>query len=331
MIKVSKVYFLAGFFALLPAVAPAAQFRHVIDLNGAWEFDQTEAAFPPKKFTRRIPVPGLIFLAEPRIDQFEDYYAGTYQPRYNWYRRKFSVPADLKGSQATVTLLKSKYVTQVYLNGLDLGRSIACYTPVEFAAGEAVRYGAENELLVCVGDRKRLPSEAAGSTDKEKVTYWPGIWDNVSVSFTGRFRVDRLLVLPDAAGGKATVKVRVRSFLPAQIQYGDPMNDSCRVEVALAEKRSGRAAGSQSRTVALKRDNLTMVEFEIPVETLHRWSPEAPFLYTASVELKDYAGQTSDRVEQNFGLRDFSRAGRHFTLNGEQYVLRGTNITLHRF
>jgi ABC-type antimicrobial peptide transport system permease subunit len=41
--------------------------RAIINLNGTWEFDQTTRAFPPEKFTRKIPVPGLIHLAEPRI------------------------------------------------------------------------------------------------------------------------------------------------------------------------------------------------------------------------------------------------------------------------
>jgi len=133
--------------------AGSLQARRIIDLNGTWEFDQTEAAFPPKKFTRSIPVPGLIFLAEPKIEQLEAYRAGTYQPRYNWYRKKFMVPADLKESQAVLTLRKSKYVTRAILNGIDLGESMACYTPVEFIASGALRYGAENELLICLDDQ----------------------------------------------------------------------------------------------------------------------------------------------------------------------------------
>ncbi|MFH1068675.1 MAG: glycoside hydrolase family 2 TIM barrel-domain containing protein [Candidatus Glassbacteria bacterium] len=327
-----QVLCVAGLLAAVPGPGMSAAARQVIDLNGTWEFEQTAGAFPPAKFTRRIPVPGLVFLAEPRIEQYDAYYAGTYEPRYNWYRRKFVVPAGLKGSLATVTLLKSKYVTRVYLNGIDLGRSIACYTPVEFPAGGAVRFGAENELLISVGDRKWLPSEAAGSTDKEKVTYWPGIWDDVSVSFTGNFRIDRLLVLPEASAGRAKIKVRIRSFQPAQIRYGDTMLDSCRVEAVVREKNSNKiVARPQVVNVAIKRDNLTVVEIKAPVENPRLWTPDDPFLYTVSVALKDLAGGSSDQLERDFGLRDFSRDGRHFTLNGDRINLRGTNVTLHRF
>ena len=207
------------------------------------------------------------------------------------------MPAELQGSQAVITLLKSKYVTQVYLNGKDLGRSVSCYTPVEFPAGDAMRYGQENELLVCVGDRKWLPSQTAGSTDKEKVTYWPGIWDDVYVSFTGVLRAQRALVLPSAKDGKVAVKVQVRSFTPAQIRYGDPMSDSCLVEVQVAARQSGKVAGGPARRwIEAKRDNITLAQLEIPIDEPHLWTPEDPYLYTAKITIKDAEGQTRSAV-----------------------------------
>ena len=44
---------------------------NVIDLNGQWDFEQTDNAFPPQTFTRKCPVPGLIHLARPKIDSYE--------------------------------------------------------------------------------------------------------------------------------------------------------------------------------------------------------------------------------------------------------------------
>ncbi len=42
-------------------------------------------------------------------------------------------------------------------------------------------------------------------------------------------------------------------------------------------------------------------------------------------------GKFSDKINRSFGMRDFSRNGKFFYLNGDQYILRGTNITLQRF
>jgi hypothetical protein len=65
-----------------------------------------------------------------------------------------------------------------------------------------------------------LPSEAAGGIDKEKANYIPGIWDDAYLSFTGKLRIWRVLLLPKVSEKKATVKLLVRSFYPPQTTYG---------------------------------------------------------------------------------------------------------------
>ncbi len=100
----------------------------------------------------------------------------------------------------------------------------------------------------------------------------------------------------------------------------------------MKEKPSGRqVAGPFITTAGLKRDNITGLALDMPISAVHAWTPEDPFLYTVTVTLKDRSGTVSDRVEKTFGMRDFGRRGKHFTLNGEETILRGTNITLHRF
>ena len=319
--------------------------RTTINLNGTWEFDQTTTAFPPEKFTRTIPVPGLIHLAEPKIVEYDKFfkrpdkpeakeqfnlYNLDYTPRYSWYRKKVFIPEELENKEGMITIKKSQYVTQVYINGMDMGTSMACYTPIEFPVNKAIKFGAENEILIKVGERAWLPAEAAGGTDKEKEHYLPGIWDDVLLSFTGVIRISRLLVLPSVVNKKITIKTQVRSLLPAQIFYGDPMNDSINLEVEITEKITGRAVATAQGRFTAKRDNLTEMAIEIPFSDFISWTPEKPFLYTATVRLKSSKG-LSDEVSHQFGMRDFTAKGKFFYLNGEKYFLRGTNITLQRF
>jgi beta-galactosidase len=319
--------------------------RTVISLNGTWEFDQTINAFPPEQFTRKIPVPGLIHLAEPKIVEYDKFFKRPgkpeakeqfnlfnldYTPRYSWYRKTVFIPKDLETKEGMITLKKSQYVTQVYINGKDMGTSIACYTPIEFPLKNAVRFGADNEILIKVGERVWLPAEAAGGTDKEKEHYLPGIWDDVFLSFTGNNRISRLLILPSVANKKLTVKTRIRSLIPAQIFYGDPMNDSVSLEVVITEKISGKEVAKGVGRFSSKRDNLTEMSLEISLPDFTPWTPEAPFLYNATARLSTGNG-ISDEVIQHFGMRDFTTKGKFFYLNGEKYFLRGTNITLQRF
>jgi len=337
--------FLLLILIVLSAGAVMAQERATINLNGTWQFDQTLTAFPPDRFTRTIPVPGLIHLATPKIEEYDkffkrpdrveskdqhDLYNIDYTPKYNWYRKTVFIPKELEGRSGVITIKKSQYVTQVYVNGLDMGTSMACYTPVEFPVTHAVKYGAENEILVRVGDRVWLPSEAAGGTDKEKEHYLPGIWDDVLLSFTGEVRINRLLCLPSVAEKKITVKALVRNFKPAQVFYGDVMADSVIMEVLVKEKKTGKTVTTASGKFSAKRDNQTQCVLEIPLPEFTVWTPENPFLYEAEAELR-IGMKSSDRYGKFFGMRDFTREGKFFYLNGEKTILRGTNITLQRF
>ncbi|HLO59000.1 MAG TPA: hypothetical protein VK179_09680 [Bacteroidales bacterium] len=339
-----RLFFVAS-LSLFSFYAAFCDSRTVINLNGTWDFDQTTDAFPPKKFTRKIPVPGVITMAEPRIEDYDKFfkrpdkvtakeqhslYDLDYTPRYSWYKKTVFIPEDLKGKEAVITLKKSQYVTQVFFNGFDLGTSMACYTPVEFKATGAVKYGGENVILVRVGERVWLPSEAAGGTDKEKEHYLPGIWDDVSISFTGDVRINRALILPSVAGKKITAKLQLRNFRSAQIFYGDQMTDSVRVNLSIKEKKTGRIVAQSGAVTISRRDNLTETEIEIPTHDFTLWTPENPELYVADITI-NLNGKETDKLEKTFGMRDFTRRGKFFYLNGQQYILRGTNITFQRF
>ena len=137
--------------------------RTVISLNGEWEFDQTKTAFPPVRFTRKIPVPGLIHLAVPRVAEYDKFFQSSadavtqenhnfledmdYTPMYNWYRRKVKIDKSLSDKQLFLTIKKSQYVTVVYVNGMLIDRSMECYTPIDVNITGAVKFGEENVLI----------------------------------------------------------------------------------------------------------------------------------------------------------------------------------------
>jgi hypothetical protein len=316
-----------------------------ISLNGVWDFEQTINAFPPDEFSRKCPVPGLIHLAEPRIEAYDklfqmpsssftaeasDYRELQYEPKYSWYRRQVTVPKDDGASEVILTLLKSQFVTQVYVNGRDMGQSVACFTPVRIKITDAVKWNQPNEIIVRVGERVWLPPFAAGGTDKEKANYIPGIWDDVFISFSGKQKILKALFLPSVKKNMVTAKFVIRNLHPQQVMYGDPMNDSTHIKVTIREKMSGAVVAVSALRRASIRDNETTLALDIPVSDYKLWTPSSPFLYTAEAELYE-EGRLSDRVSESFGMRDFERKGKYFYLNGEKIILRGTNITLHRF
>lgn len=140
--------------------------RTTISLNGEWDFDQTELAFPPRKYTRKIPVPGLVHLARPKISQYEKFFKKPdgvelveqfnflerdYTPMYNWYKRKVFIDEKFKDEQLFLTIKKSQYVTRVFVNGHEVGASMECYTPMDFNITSAVKYGSDITRMLLAG------------------------------------------------------------------------------------------------------------------------------------------------------------------------------------
>jgi beta-galactosidase len=287
----------------------------------------------------------LIHLATPKIDDYDVWfkkpeavitkdahgvYDIDYVPKYNWYRKSMLIDKKHENSKVLLRIRKSQYVTQVYINGIDMGTSVECYTPIEMPITRALKFGEENEILIKVGDRFWLPPQAAGSTDKEKEHYLPGIWDDVELIVSGDIQVNNTLFLPDAKNGKVKAKVRIRSYLPQQIMYGDPKFETVSVRAEVFEKDSGKKVAEATVETDAKRENFSVAGLDLELAQPHLWSPDDPFLYTTKTSVI-LDGKVIDLQEDQFGMRDFERRGKYFYLNDEKILLRGTNITLQRF
>lgn len=305
--------------------------RFTLNLNGIWEFDQTKTAYPPETFTRKIPVPGLIDLASPKIEEYDELFMGDQEAKYSWYKTTFKIPEGQEGKKSVLSILKSRFNTQVILNGIDLGTYMQNSTPIECDLTNYLNHNTENVLLVRVDDIKRNPIQSAFSKDIEQFTYIPGIWDDVFVSFTGSVRITRILMLPDAGNGKLAAKIMLQNHDDKIRREFSLLTYPTEVSVLVREKKSGKEVSPEIRqkteVTCLSRK---VTSLEVPIENLHLWSPGDPFLYEAVIKVYTN-GALSDQVTETFGMRDFGAKGNKFVLNGEEIALRGSNITLSRF
>ncbi|MEN8157401.1 MAG: hypothetical protein ABFS10_10650 [Bacteroidota bacterium] len=351
MKRAIEILWLVGLLVLVTPV-PAQDVRTTISLNGIAEFEQTRTAFPPKEFTRTIQVPGLIDLATPKIEQYEAYFSGKHEPRYSWYRFVFKVDKVLEHQFAVLKILKSRYNTQVILNGHDCGTYMQCNTPVEADLTDHISYEKENILLVRIGDRAWLPKESATGFDREKFTDIPGIWDDVSISFTGPMQIHRALVLPDMEGERAEVKLKLENrakVLERNMEYSEI---EYTLSAFLREKQSGkRVSQTVEQKGKLRCQQFEQIRLEMELPGARPWSPADPFLYetvisvTADAKYFDDYGNpenqrppgdyswigASDELAVTFGMRDFKAVERRFHLNGEEIRMFGSAITLNRF
>jgi len=316
---------------IFSAEAQSPSARYELNLSGEWDFEQTYKAYPPKKFTRKIPVPGLIDQANPKIDQYNELFMGDQDTKYSWYRCKFFVPEEGHGKKAILTVLKSRFNTRVILNDIDLGTYWQASTPIEANLTDHLNLDGENILLIRIDDIKRISKESAFSMDIEQFTYIQGIWDEVFISFTGPVRVARSLCLPFAKDEKVKVKLLLENHDDKIRREFSLLEYETEVSVFIREKKSGKVVSDiVGISTKVKCLNQKEVELEIPIAQIKLWSPDTPFLYEAVIEVVTL-DEKSDNLVETFGIRDFGTNGKRFELNGDEIKLLGSNISLSRF
>lgn len=331
-----------GFLAPVMALADG---RAVVSLDGTWELadgklpDELPAVFP-----HTVPVPGLANLAVPQfpdVDKFisrenlvnriraklsPEEWRTTYwngkvdQDRdYFWYRRVFQAPQARQ--VALLKINKAQFGTAVWLNGQKLGEYSGCFTASFFDLRPAIRWAAENTLVIRIGAHPAvLPDTYPTGSDFEKIKWTPGIYDSVSLQFSDNPAIDTVQIAPRIAAGEIIVQTRLKNHSAAAV--------SASLKHTVKTWKEGQAvaeAAPEAIPLGPHEEKLLTQTLKIPDARL--WSPEDPFLYVVE------SSTGGDSVSTRFGMREFrfDAATKRAYLNGKIYYLRGSNITLHRF
>ncbi len=342
---------LGSFASIIAAAAAPAnkQFfrREVVSLNGQWSIeDSIDPALPPHTYGHSAPVPGLAHSAVPAfsdVDQFQsrellsnlvrngsfsqaDYdRLGTrkgishQQRNYFWYRRSFTAPRQR--SVAILKISKAQFGTVVYLNGVQVGEHDPCFTAAYFDVSQSIHWSAENELVIRIGAHPNvLPANVSEGTDFEKNRWTPGIYDDVALLAADNPFIATVQAAPRIAAGSVLVQTELHNF------SGHTITATLRQQV-FTRRTNLAASGLVTIRVQLPAGVVRQIQQTVPIRSPHLWSPEDPFLYTLQTTT------AGDAVSTRFGMRDFhfDTATRRAYLNGRPYLLRGSNITLHRF
>ncbi|MGD0744399.1 MAG: discoidin domain-containing protein, partial [Verrucomicrobiota bacterium] len=303
-----------------------------ISLDGTWQLTEGQADQMPAQFDRKVPVPGLVDLAQPAFapDAFKATKrlfgpgdAALAQRSY-WYRREFVIKGDVP-AVATLLVRKAAYGSTVYLNGTKVGESLASFTANCYDVRGALRGGgATNELVIRVGaSRASLPPSVPTGFDYEKKSFIPGLFDSVELALSGTPNLVQVQVAPEISTKEARVVALVHNA-------GSPTDAT--LKFVVREAKSGKVVGRiESELLSLAASADQTVEVRIPIADCRLWWPEKPFLYTLDVS------SGADSFEARFGMREFrfeprqgDTPGRAY-LNGKPYFLRGSNVALYRF
>jgi beta-galactosidase len=290
--------------------------RKEISLNGVWQIAKTDSfAEIPSEFKSKVPVPGLIDMTYPKLDEKDTGYNNSIY----WYRRTFSVK-DLKGEVVQLKINKAKYHTWVYVNRQLAGENVYNFTPSEFDLKPFLNFNnKENELIIAVGCRNNLPDTVTNGGDFEKTKYIPGIYDDVKIIVSGYPFISNVQTVPDIKNGKLRVLAEIATD-----------NTARKIEISYVVREAASKKVVERGSVEQNPKDKAMfqkADFLVNMDLCQLWSPENPFLY--DLELNTSGDNSCTR----FGMRTFetSKDSGVFLLNGKPYYMRGTNVCIFRF
>lgn len=219
------------------------------------------------------------------------------------YRTGFTAPDQFEGGAALRFEGVQGHAT-VTVNGITVGQVRSGYTEFELALDGAVRWGAENEIVVVV-DNSEQPSSR----------WYPG---------SGLFRPVRVVYRPSTRLATDGLRVRTRTLrsqaadVDVVARVTGPRTADAQVTVDLYE--DGTVVASATGT----GDNEGALRLEVPNARL--WSHESPFLYELVVRV-EVDGATVEERRERVGLRTIDLdSQRGLRINGRTVLLRGACI-----
>lgn len=297
--------------------------RQSISLNGQWRFfadsdDQFKLTLPDKEqFQRQLTVPGS--WEEQGIGEEPTYsHMDTWTKRREyvgaaWYALSFELPNAAGDQLCQLELAGVHWTSKLWINGQYAGEADSLLTEHHYDVTKWVRYGTNNEIMVCIDNRMKLPLEGSHIHTKETATNWGGITGGATITLLPALHIEKVAIYPNYSERQVMVK--------AQIAAPTDFKAAQRYELtAVGQHRDGKPA-SERVTCSLSVNE--EVELIIPFEEgAIEWSDSNPYLY--KIELSLLAnGNVVDHNWRTVGLRQLHADGTTLTLNGDPIFLRG--------
>ena len=267
------------------------------NLNGDWEFafDDNNIGLkegwykPGCKFDKTITVPFCYQSEASGIGPTDEIHPVM------WYRRKFTVPAEMQGRTLLMNFGAVDYEAMVYVNGMAVGGHKGGYTPFQLDVTPFLTDG-ENDLCVRVVDMPDPIQPRGKQYWKEGLfaclyTASSGIWQTVYLEAASDLRIDYIHVTPDIDKGLASVEILLNKVPNKKVTLA--------LKVKLEDKEIREVVTTTvNRNVTIVIDMDTRDTF-YPVAL---WAPNNPALYDLRVQLLDEEVQL-DMVDTYFGMR----------------------------
>ncbi len=291
----------------LPGVLQAQGFGDEISADTPWVLSLHDRNWHLRADYQAHAKPGntrVPFLAQP-----PRHYLGV-----AWYQREVDIPREWSGRRVGLFLERPRWETRVWLNDTEIGSNNSLCAPHEFDLGPAVP--GKHRLTIRVDNRMLLPyrPDAHGVSDSLGSS-WNGLVGTLELRSLPAIRLDRLQTEPDVAARSVLLHGVISN------PNKTPGGGTVRVETIA---QSGASPTEVACEVTWGDGD---GEFSVVVPLGNQaqlWDEFHPALHRLKVKLATRSGMR-DEQSVTFGLREFRRNGRGFTINGRPTRLRGTH------
>lgn len=293
------------------------------NLNGRWQFRFDPNDQGTEQGWEKPDAPGYdrtIVVPFPWESELSGIHEVKGAPKVGWYRRHFTIPQNFPAKDRIWLRFGAvDWHADVWVNGQKVAAHEGGYTPFEADITGVLRRDADNLVVVRAFD----PTDPNLPTGKQVGWYTPssGIWQTVwmearPATYIAGFH---LATTSQPAAVRFTVEVAGCEMAKYQLGFGkgQPGIDSSLVTFEPAGAAKEHQTGEKPHVVKLESN----------VRDAQLWTPENPYLYDVTLELRDAGGKLIDSIDTYFGLRTIGH-GEFGDAKFERILLNGKPIYL---
>ena len=232
------------------------------------------------------------------------------------YKRDFEVPAAWNDQDIYLHFAGVSGAMYVYVNGNLAGYNEGSKTPAEFNITDYLKEG-KNQLAVQV----LRWSDASYMEDQD---FWrlSGIERDVYLIAQAPVSIEDIRLGSDLVNNFQDGAFQAEIILKNTTQKAEQQT----VQVKLMDGDEEKL--SYEKTVTIPPGN-TSVSFKGSVPGAQPWTAETPYLYTATIALKDSATASAQATAIPVGFRNISLKNNQFLVNGKPVLIKGVNLHDH--
>ena len=252
-----------------------------------------------------------------------------------WFERRMIVPVAMQGKRIVLNFQAVNYHAAVWVNGLYAGSNDEGFLPFDIPVSGLCKFGEENVVTV------RANNETAAG-ELPPVHFWRsrgGIVRSVALVAAGWVFIEHVKIMAEPQGGEGHLKIG-EGYLKIGEGHLKTGEGHLKIGVSLKNELSSRKPADVTvrisiigvqegvlvlhASVAIEPGESHEVVLEGIVPNVSIWSPDAPFLYSAVIEVS-MAGKIVDCQTIRFGFRTICVQDGKVRLNGKPVFFNGFN------